>query len=103
MGDDQSLSGISLEMPVPHLIDDDSILNEEDEVLLDSWIKELESGVQRMSGLLSSSDVPGSPPVATGDPAPPPNYPAPPPPLESGEVSALTCIWIYHCNLGNFQ
>ena len=94
--EEEEVGVINIENPVPTLTEEDSILNEDDEVLLDNWIKELESGVQRMSGLLSTSDctfsptkqapptdIPATPTEASAPPnealAPPTEVPAPPP------------------------
>ena len=93
--EEEEVGVINIENPVPTLTEEDSILNEDDEVLLDNWIKELESGVQRMSGLLSTSDctfsptkqapptdIPATPTEASAPPnealAPPTEVPAPP-------------------------
>ena len=76
-GDSNSIGGLSLEAQAP-------VLTDEDEALLDSWIKELETGVQRMSDLISPDVVPLPPSSAPAPPPPapmpPPSVPAPPPP-----------------------
>jgi hypothetical protein len=61
----------------------------EDDVLLDSWIKELESGVQRMSRLLSTSDNITAAAAAQSQAPPPPNQ-APPIPTQAPPIPSDT-------------
>ena len=93
--DEDESSGPNVENPVPSLTDPDAVLNEDDEVLLDNWIKELESGVQRMSGLLSTSE---SPPPQPNLPPPPPPRIKPPSPKAEVSYSCYVCIKVHLCS-----